>query len=577
MPEDPAHTAPLNDPDENSMPVEPGEGPTTEEPVDNPDASEYEGVPSETSPESPETADGEEPPADAAVDTGDEGPKRPWVWWVVAGVAVVALLGIFFATRASSVTTPNTVGMAQADAQKALAAAGLKTGSVQQVESIEAAPGVVTAQNPPAGTEAKKGDAVDLAVAALPMVDVPDVLGKPASEASQILAEKGLRVGNVTYDTNDTVDPGLVISQSPPSGTSVAFGSLVDGVVSKGKQQGQVPNVVGLPETDAKDTLQAAGFEVQSTKAESTDVPAGDVIKQSPAAGVVTAAGSVVTITVSKGAPVAPPASVKVPNVVGMTQAEATDALNKADLEVDSQDAASETVAKGDVISQSPGAGKEVDPGSTVIITVSSGAPAPTVKTVPVPDVVGQSESQATGALESAGFKVTTAEAQSTTVAKGDVIEQSPKAGADAESGSTVAITVSTGAPEPPVQTPPSTTVKVPNVIGQRVIEAFRTIRRAQLKVAVEWGPSTENIFKIEAQTPKPDTSVDKGSVVTLEIGLPEFFFGDVSVQPLPSPAPEATTLPAPAPAPTPVPAPAAPGGTSSGGTNVPSTNTTQP
>jgi beta-lactam-binding protein with PASTA domain len=102
------------------------------------------------------------------------------------------------------------------------------------------------------------------------------------------------------------------------------------------------------------------------TTANSATVPIGRVISQNPAAGNNVAPGSAVALVVSLG--------VKVPNVVGSTQAAAQTALTNAGLTVGTVTTApSETVPAGHVISQTPGVGINVAPGSAVALVISFG------------------------------------------------------------------------------------------------------------------------------------------------------------------------------------------------------------
>ena len=333
-------------------------------------------------------------------------PKRssipPWVWIVGAVVAVILLLGLYGTQteqgRAwmlglrSMVAVPKVVGQTQPQAQTTLEAAGLRVGQVSQEPTLAVPPGTVVGQTPSAGSEVKKDSAVDISVAAIPTVQVPDVVGQLQSDAITALAEEGLRAGTVNYVYDSTTQAGKVTAQTPGASEKVAVGSAVNLTVSMGAQQGQVPNVIGLSQDDANSVITAAGFKVTTVKAASASIPPGDVVAQSPAAGVVTAAGSTVTITVSTGPapastpppatpppadptnpppPTEPPAAttVKVPDVVGKSVKDAVSALKAAKLKVSFAYASSETdVLK--VIKQDPESGAEVEPGSTVVITI---------------------------------------------------------------------------------------------------------------------------------------------------------------------------------------------------------------
>ena len=206
---------------------------------------------------------------------------------------------------------------------------------------------------------------------------------------------------------NADTPKGNVISQSPSAGAVVTAGSTVTITVSSGPPPAAkptVPNVVGFSESEAKTALESAGFKVKVTNAANADVPEGDVISQSPAAGAAATAGSTVTITVSTGPP---PTAQKptVPDVVGLSERDAKATLEGAGFAVDTKKAANADVPAGDVIAQSPTAGKTADEGSTVSITVSTGEPSAPKATVP--DVVGMRPLEATRALREANLTFT--------------------------------------------------------------------------------------------------------------------------------------------------------------------------
>ena len=179
---------------------------------------------------------------------------------------------------------------------------------------------------------------------------------------------------------------GKVISQNPTAGTSVANGSAVNLVVSTGPATVSVPNVDGLTQAAAATAITSAELVVGTvTQQSSATVPAGRVISQDPTAGTSVTAGSAVDLVVSTG-----PATVSVPDVVGLTQAAAATAIANAELAVGTvTQQSSETVPAGRVISQDPTAGTSVAAGSAVALVVSTGSP------VIVPDVVGLTQAAA--------------------------------------------------------------------------------------------------------------------------------------------------------------------------------------
>ena len=121
-----------------------------------------------------------------------------------------------------------------------------------------------------------------------------------------------------------------------------------------------------------------------------------------------------------------------IPDVTGLAQNQAEQALTNDSLKYRLTTSPSTTVNSGDVISTSPGSGQPVADGGTVTLNISSG-PAQ----VTVPKVTGESIGDATTELENEGFKVTT---HHITLVLSTVITQSPGAGNSAPAGSTVTL-----------------------------------------------------------------------------------------------------------------------------------------
>lgn len=211
-----------------------------------------------------------------------------------------------------------------------------------------------------------------------------------------------------------------------------------------------VPDLEGKSLAQARRSLADAKLalgKVEYDEGDTADTPGLRVVKQSPKAGDKVEEGAKVNVTMSTG-------RVEVPDVVGLSEAQAVAALTAAKLKVDQVEReASDKVEAGLVIKQVPQAGAKTAPGSPVTIIVSSGQ-----ATASVPNVIGDSQSDAESALESAGFKVTTQEQPSDTVPAGDVISQDPSAGVTAAKGSTVTLVISTGPSPTPTPTPTETT-----------------------------------------------------------------------------------------------------------------------
>ena len=367
-------------------------------------------------------------------------------------------------------------------------------------------------------------------------VTVPDVTGKSQAEAAAVLQNAGLKLGAVTPTPQASARPGVVVGQEPAAGGKAEKGSAVAVTVSSGPGTAAVPSVVGMPESQAKDTLQSAGFASQSATQYDTAAPKGEVLEQLPTAGMQAYKGSAVGLLVSLGNP----SHVTVPDVSGMTQAEATSALADVSLVAVPVEAYDDQVPKGSVASQEPTPGVKVTPLSEVIIVVSLGKG---TTTVTVPDVTGQSQSAATDALTTAGLGATTAEAFSASVTKGYVIAQDPSAGAKVEQGAKIGLLVSLGPAPRPSPTPtasPSASpssppeggatpppdigvpqVKVPDVVGLTSDEAVKKLTELGLRPLPLKEPSaTVAAGTVISQLPAAGESVPKTYPVLLLVSL---------------------------------------------------------
>jgi serine/threonine-protein kinase len=192
---------------------------------------------------------------------------------------------------------------------------------------------------------------------------VPAVEGLALDQAVSRLQEEGLKADIVTQ-ANDAPS-GTVYQQDPAAGSEVDEGASVQVLVSGGPATKPVPNAVGLAEAEARDRLVDAGFQVDSREVFAEQEP-GTVVSQDPAAGADAEDGANVTIEVSKGT-----GMVDVPNVVGLTRAEAEAELSSAKLEANVVEVPSAEQA-GTVVAQNP-VGGQAREGSSVRLNVAQG------------------------------------------------------------------------------------------------------------------------------------------------------------------------------------------------------------
>lgn len=228
-----------------------------------------------------------------------------------------------------------------------------------------------------------------------PPVKVPSLVGMNAARVRATLASLRLKlvVAGKRYDSQ--IPAGDVAVQSPFPSTMLHQGSAVSVLWSLGPPPRPVPDLSGDSASAAAQMLSASLFREQVVTAYSSSVRNGDVISWYPKVGK-QPAGSVVTVVVSKG-----PQPVVVPQVVSQTYQAASSMLSALGLVPKSQLTYSTKVPAGQVMSENPGAGTSLPPGSTVVLVVSEGSPSATV-----PSVLGDSLKSATDALSKAGLAV---------------------------------------------------------------------------------------------------------------------------------------------------------------------------
>lgn len=178
---------------------------------------------------------------------------------------------------------------------------------------------------------------------------------------------------NVIYISDDSVEPGIVISQSPAAGRSMMVtpsGIEVDLTVNAGVSLTSVPDVLNTDYRDAMLNLRAEGFNVEIENAASDSYTKDYVIATSPVAGEQLSSGSTVYITVSAGPEIQ---YVSMPNLVGSTEDSAISRIESSNLSYGGSDRVVSDYEAGTVIDQSISSSESVAEHTKVYLTVSSG------------------------------------------------------------------------------------------------------------------------------------------------------------------------------------------------------------
>ena len=326
-------------------------------------------------------------PVATAVAPTDPKPRRKTLMWALITVALVAVVAILAILKLGGdkepeqVAVPVLTGMNAEQATAALSAVDLKIKKATEA-STTVEENLFTRADPPVGTKVDPGATVTVWFSSgADAGTIPDVSGDDQATARAKLIAAGFDVDPVTEsETGGMIDKDRVTRTDPEAAEVLPQGTVVKLYLSDGTVE--IPKVTGMKLEAARAKIkEVAGSKVDVT-IETQQDPAepGTVIDQSPSAGPIQH-GQTITLTVAEEIP---PAQITVPsNLVGMTEAEAREALKAAglpDVEI-STEASTEFVA-GIVMGVGPRGGTTVDEGSVITLFVSKG-PGPAPSTTP--------------------------------------------------------------------------------------------------------------------------------------------------------------------------------------------------
>jgi len=279
---------------------------------------------------------------------------------------------------------------------------------------------------------------------------VPSLVGKPQAEAERAL--KSLGFAPVVEQVDSAGDAGRVIAQVPAPDTQPPKNSPVLLRVGRRPTTVEVPQLVGRLRGEAEAALSGTGLQVSVTAEDAPDASDGRVLRQRPAAGNLVAPGTALELVVGRRRAVA---LRDVPDVTGLAQADALEALERAGLvgKVDPMAVEGGSARVGKVVEQTPAGGGRLAEGATVKLRVGEEAAPPAV--AEIPNVVGASRADAERALTAAGFEPVVDEVEVAAGAPGSVASQDPSAGA-ARVGTRVTLRVARAPRDPVAVVPPA-------------------------------------------------------------------------------------------------------------------------
>jgi len=294
--------------------------------------------------------------------------QRRALWWVAAIFVVAIALGgtalwWYNAIGPGAYTTiPSVDGESAQNATSILTSVGFTVTPREQTDD-DIPVGWAIGTEPSAQQRAEKGSAVTLIVSIGPrMTEVPSLVGRSEDEARAMLDKAGFTVGETEFANRDTVPKGEVLASDPEAGESVRHDAVVTLTVSDGPKPIAIPDVVGMDEDDAQDSLAEEALDVTVERERTDEAPKGTVFKQDPAADADGHRTDAVTIWVSDG-----PTLVEVPDVRGTKFADARKLLTKLGFKVDGKDEPWNFSKV--VFTQTPAPKEMAEKGSTVLLS----------------------------------------------------------------------------------------------------------------------------------------------------------------------------------------------------------------
>ena len=317
---------------------------------------------------------------------------------VAAGFAFILLMafGVIDFSRFSQalvvpdgvVVVPEVEGMNNSDAINNIEGSNLLALTAGNVESAYIPAGTIVLQTPVGGSYLDQKGTVELTVSSGDSVQeavdgiatVPYLLWSSLEDAVEKLRTAGLGEPEVEEIYDDNVAVGQVISQSIDFGEQVEVGTVLTLQVSLGPKAFDMPDLAGMTEEKAKETLSDLGLSVTVSYMQDDSVKDGTVLKQDIASGTPVHRGDTVTITAA-----AKEDTIEVADVSGMNSEEAEKTLKDQGFNVTILENYSDTINEGDVISQTPQAGTRLKKGGSVKVYVSKGSETSSETETPAP------------------------------------------------------------------------------------------------------------------------------------------------------------------------------------------------
>jgi serine/threonine protein kinase len=234
-------------------------------------------------------------------------PLKLWTWVMVALLIVGFLLGMYLSATVlakGEVAVPDLANKTMEEAGRELEQYGLILVSGQTIHHPTLAEGLIISQTPKAEEIVKKNGKIEVTISKGPlMVEVPPVLDISLAAAEIALSNQGL-LSDPAHVYHNQIAVGHVVHQDPEAGQTVAQGTTVKLIISKGPQPVwiKMPQLTGYSLTEAKSILESNSLDLGVVQPETSyRYPKEIVLRQDPGAGSEILQGTIVNLVVSAG------------------------------------------------------------------------------------------------------------------------------------------------------------------------------------------------------------------------------------------------------------------------------------
>ncbi|MDH3663486.1 MAG: PASTA domain-containing protein, partial [Alphaproteobacteria bacterium] len=318
---------------------------------------------------------------------------------------------------------------------------------------------------------------------------VPDLVGLTPAEAQSRLRREGLDIGQIGRESA-AAPLGTIIAQSPAAGAPASRGSRINVTVAS---EVRIPDLRTLSREDAIKKLRESSLALGEVTEESSSQPNGTIVKQWPLPGVPAAANDQVDITVAKGQ--------TVPDLRTLTLNDARTRLRDAGLRPGRVESRVSDQRRGTIIEQQPAANAVVSPGIAVNVVLAA--------TPIVPDLAGRTVDEAKRLINGQLLEVGSITSKVSREPQGTVIEQQPRADAEASPGSPVDLVLAEG-------------LEVPKLVGLTLEEAGAELAKKLMRLGeVERRTVADGDGRIIDQAPAPGAPASFGVGIDVVISEP--------------------------------------------------------